>query len=45
MTFNITAYDAAKDMVTITFSGQAQISNGSYVTITNGKVTAKIVRQ
>lgn len=44
MTFNISAYDAAKDIVTITFSGQAQLVNGSYVNITNGKVTAKIDR-
>jgi hypothetical protein len=44
MTFNITAYDAAKDIVTITFSGQAQLLNGSYVNITNGKVTCNIER-
>ena len=45
MTFNITAYDAAKDIVTMTFSGQAGLANGNYVSISNGKVTAKIVRQ
>lgn len=44
MTFNITAYDAAKDIVTLTFSGQAQLVNGNYINITNGKVTAKIER-
>jgi len=44
MTYNITSYDAAKDIVTITFSGQAQDVNGTLVNITEGKVTAKIER-
>ena len=44
LTYTITAYDAAKDIVTITFSGQAQLANGSIVNITNGRVTAKIER-
>ena len=44
MTFNITAYDAAKDIVTLTFSGQVQLVSGNYINITNGKVTAKIER-
>jgi hypothetical protein len=44
MNFTIAAYDAAKDIVTITFIGQAQRDDGSYVNITNGKVTAKIDR-
>jgi hypothetical protein len=44
MNFTIAAYDAAKDIVTITFSGQAQREDGTYVNITNGKVTAKIDR-
>ena len=44
MNYTITAYDATKDIVTITFSGQAQLSNGSFVNITEGRVTAKIER-
>jgi hypothetical protein len=44
MNYTISAYDAAKDIVTITFSGQAKRENGTYVNITNGKVTAKIDR-
>ena len=44
MTYNITAYDAANDIVKITFSGQAQLVNGSFVNITNGKVRTKIER-
>lgn len=44
MNYTISAYDAAKDIVTITFSGQAKRENGSFVNITNGKVTAKIDR-
>jgi hypothetical protein len=44
MTYTITAYDAAKDIVTITFSGQSQLASGSVINITKGKVTAKIER-
>ena len=44
MTYTITAYDAAKDIVTIEFSGQAQITNGTYVNITKGKAIAKVDR-
>ena len=44
MNYTITAYDAANDVVTITFSGQAELANGSFVAITNGKVKAKIDR-
>jgi hypothetical protein len=44
MNYTITAYDANKDIVTIEFSGQAQLANGSLVSITNGKVTAQVER-
>lgn len=44
MNYTITAFDAVKDVVTITFSGQAQLANATYVNITEGKVTAKIER-
>ena len=44
MNYSITAYDAAKDVVTIEFSGQAQLASGSFVSITKGKVIAKIER-
>ena len=44
MNYSITAYDAAKDVVTIDFSGQAQLASGSFVSITKGKVIAKIER-
>lgn len=44
MTHTITDYDAANDVVTITFSGQAQLANGTYVTISNGKLKVKIDR-
>ena len=44
MTYTITSFDAAKDIVTITFSGQANLANGSSINITNGKVTAKFER-
>jgi len=44
MNYTITAYDAAKDIVTIEFSGQAQLANGSFVAITKGKVKAKVER-
>ena len=44
MNYTITAYDAANDVVTITFSGQAALANGNYVPITNGKVKVKISR-
>jgi len=44
MNYTITAYDASKDIVTITFSGKAQLTNGTFVDITEGKVTAKIER-
>lgn len=45
MTYTITSYDASKDIVTIEFSGQAQLSNGTtYVNITKGKVKAQIDR-
>jgi len=44
MNYTITAYDATNDVVTITFSGQAQLANGTYVAITNGKVKVKIDR-
>ena len=43
MTYTITSYDAVKEIVTITFSGKAQIDdNGNMATITNGRVTAKV---
>ncbi len=44
MNYTITEYDAAQDIVTFTFSGQAQLANGSNVAITNGKVKVKIQR-
>lgn len=44
MNYTITEYDAANDIVTITFSGQAQLANGTYVPITNGKLKVKIDR-
>ena len=45
MNYTITAYDAAKDVVTIEFSGQAQLTDGTtYVPITNGKLKVKIDR-
>jgi uncharacterized protein YxeA len=44
MHYTITAYDAAKDVVTIEFSGQAQRADGSYVNITKGRATAKVER-
>jgi hypothetical protein len=44
MNYTVTSYDAPKDIVTITFSGKAQLANGSFVDITEGKVTAQIER-
>jgi uncharacterized protein YxeA len=44
MNYTITAYDATNDVVTITFSGQAQLANGTYIAITNGKLKVKIER-
>ena len=44
MTYNIISYNAADDIVTITFNGQVQLENGTFVNITNGKVTTKIER-
>lgn len=44
MNYTITAYDAANDVVTIAFSGQAQLANGNNVAITNGKLKVKIDR-
>jgi uncharacterized protein YxeA len=44
MNYTITAFDAANDVVTMTFSGQAQLANGNYVAITNGKLKVKIDR-
>ena len=44
MNYSITAYDASNDVVTITFSGQAELANGNYVAITNGKVKVKVDR-
>jgi|GEM_PF-3030702 len=44
MNYTITEYDASGDVVTFTFSGQAQLANGNYVSITNGKVKVKIER-
>jgi hypothetical protein len=44
MNYTITAYDATNDVVTITFSGQAQLANGTYVAISNGKLKVKIDR-
>lgn len=45
MDYTITAYDAANDVVTIEFSGQAQLTDGTtYVPITKGKLKVKIDR-
>lgn len=45
MDYTITAYDAANDVVTIEFSGQAQLTDGTtHVPITNGKLKVKIDR-
>jgi hypothetical protein len=44
MNYNITAYDAANDVVTIEFSGQAQLESGTYVAISNGKLKVKVDR-
>lgn len=44
MNYTITNYDAANDVVTIEFSGQAQLENGTYVPITAGKLKVKIER-
>lgn len=44
MNYTITSYDASKDIVTIAFSGKAQLQNGNLVDITEGKVTAHIER-
>ncbi len=44
MNFKVTSFDSVKDVVTITFSGQAFDINNNTVNITEGKVTAKIER-
>jgi len=44
MNYTITAYDATNDIVSMTFSGQAQLANGTYVSITNGKLKVKVDR-
>lgn len=44
MNYTITAYDAANDVVTIEFSGQAQLQSGTYVAITKGKLKVKVER-
>jgi hypothetical protein len=44
MNYEIVAYDAENDVVTITFSGKAQMTNGDYTDITDGIVKAKIER-
>lgn len=44
MTYTISDYDDATDIVTITFSGKAFDRNGNLVNITNGKVSGKIQR-
>ena|SRR5687768_15388919 len=42
MTYNISYYDAAKNIATISFNGQAFDANGNMVNISKGKVTAHI---
>ena len=44
MNYTIAAYDATNDVVTITFSGQAELANGNNVAITNGKLKVKVDR-
>ena len=45
MTYNISYYDAAKNTVTITFSGQVFDANGNLMNISKGKMTAHITRK
>ncbi|MGZ8523370.1 MAG: hypothetical protein ACXWV1_03020 [Chitinophagaceae bacterium] len=42
MTYTISQYDAAKNIATISFHGQAFDANGNMVNISNGKMTARI---
>ena len=42
MTYTISAYDAVKNTVTISFSGEAFNTNGKLVKISKGKMTANI---
>lgn len=42
MTYNISYYDAAKNIATISFNGQAFDANGNMVNIAKGKMTAHI---
>lgn len=44
MDYNIIDYDAENDVVTITFSGKAQMMSGEYADITDGIIKAKIAR-
>ena len=44
ITYTVSSYDAANDIVTITFSGKASDKNGNLVNITDGKVTGRIER-
>jgi uncharacterized protein YxeA len=44
MNYTVTNYDSVNDIVSMTFSGKAQLLNGNYVDITNGKLTVKIER-
>jgi hypothetical protein len=44
ITYTVSSYDAAKDIVTITFNGKAFDKNGNLVNITNGKATGRIER-
>lgn len=45
MNFTIENYNASENTVTITFSGEAFDVNGHLVSISNGKMTAQIVRK
>jgi hypothetical protein len=42
MTYNISYYDTAKNIATISFNGQAFDANGNMVNISKGKMTAHI---
>jgi hypothetical protein len=44
MDYTVIGYDAANDVVTITFSGKAQMLNGDYTDITDGIIKGKIER-
>jgi hypothetical protein len=44
ITYTFTSYDAASQIITLAFSGQATGHSGNLVTISNGKLKAKLER-